>query len=45
MVIELLMLHDVEAAVGQETGDCPDDAGSLRAGQGEDEIGRAGPAC
>ena len=42
MVIELLMLHDVEAAVGQEGGDGPDDAGPFGAGQGEDELRRAG---
>ena len=32
VVIELLVLHDVEAAVG-ERGDCPDDAGPFGAGQ------------
>ena len=42
VVIELLVLDDVEAAVGQERGDCPDDAGPFRAGQGEDELRRAG---
>ena len=43
VVIELLVLHDVEAAVGQERGDRPNDAGPLGAGQGEDEFRRAGP--
>ncbi len=42
MVIELLVLHDVEAAVGQESGHRPDDAGPFGTGQGEDEFRRAG---
>ena len=42
VVIELLVLHDVEAAVSQERRNGPDNAWLVRAGQAQDEFGLAG---
>jgi hypothetical protein len=44
MVVELLVLRDVEAALGQEAGDSVDNAGTFRTRERQDKRGRVFPS-